>query len=392
MSDALDQYPLRSLIRARSGHQLLAARAPDGAPCAVLLADDGVSCEALAEIARAHLRVRSPHVPRVLHFHPSPPSFLVFESTAVMDLESLHPLLRAAPTPMPYAAGIAVNELLMDTVEAAHEAGELLSALSWANVLIGSDGRIQLVGFGANLQSQALDGSYLGAPGQVVAPEAALGQPPTKAADVFAVHGLVLGLLSLTEPPPVIRRALQEPVASPLRAALAQLSQSALAPLVEQRTPGIAQLRAGYRALRRMAPSIPLPDPAMLRETVAGLVGGRRAGAVAASGLWLDLRAREARLPGGARVSLARRVAPWRILLALTRRQLARPGGRLTVSDLQEAGWPGETLVHESARARVYVAVSTLRKLGLGELLESDEDGYGFDRDLEVWIDAEPAP
>jgi predicted ATPase len=79
--------------------------------------------------------------------------------------------------------------------------------------------------------------------------------------------------------------------------------------------------------------------------------------------------------PGGARVSLGRRRAPRKILDGLA--LLAEQGGPTqTVHDLFELGWPGERATFESARQRVYVAVHTLRKMGLQGILTNDDDGY----------------
>jgi hypothetical protein len=78
---------------------------------------------------------------------------------------------------------------------------------------------------------------------------------------------------------------------------------------------------------------------------------------------------------GGERVALDRRAVLRRILAALAE---AGPGGLVGRSAMVEAGWPGERLVAASADTRLKVAISTLRKLGLGEHLRTGE------RDREV--------
>ena len=47
-------------------------------------------------------------------------------------------------------------------------------------------------------------------------------------------------------------------------------------------------------------------------------------------------------------------------------------------------GWPGERIVAKSGASRVYVALSTLRKLGLRDLLLSRDDGYLLDAQVGV--------
>ena len=54
------------------------------------------------------------------------------------------------------------------------------------------------------------------------------------------------------------------------------------------------------------------------------------------------------------------------------------------LDDLLEAGWPGERVLPEAAANRVYVAVATMRKLGLRDVLLSRDDGYLLTTDIDV--------
>jgi len=85
--------------------------------------------------------------------------------------------------------------------------------------------------------------------------------------------------------------------------------------------------------------------------------------------------------PGAGRVLLMRRRSLRLVLRRLLEERLIRPGSALSVDDLLEAGWPGERVLPHAGAARVYVAVSTLRKLGLREFLVSRDDGYLLDPD-----------
>lgn len=78
---------------------------------------------------------------------------------------------------------------------------------------------------------------------------------------------------------------------------------------------------------------------------------------------------------GGERVDLERRVAPRRILEALAE-TWADPEHRWTLEALFDRGWPGEKALPKAAASRVYVAISALRKAGLGEAIERDDAGY----------------
>ena len=85
------------------------------------------------------------------------------------------------------------------------------------------------------------------------------------------------------------------------------------------------------------------------------------------------------RLPDSTRdVDLRRRAPLQRILHALARKRLDSPGEGLALEEIVAAGWPGER-IRESARAnRVYVALTTLRNLGLRAFLASGPSGYAL--------------
>ena len=81
----------------------------------------------------------------------------------------------------------------------------------------------------------------------------------------------------------------------------------------------------------------------------------------------------------GERVDLARRGALRRMLVALCEAHAERPGLALDVEALTRAGWPNERILVEAAATRVRVAIATLRKLGLRDLLLTRDDGYLVD-------------
>src|SRR5262249_50326180 len=77
------------------------------------------------------------------------------------------------------------------------------------------------------------------------------------------------------------------------------------------------------------------------------------------------------RLPSGQRVELGRHRPHQRILLAMAEGHAARPGERLSLDELTAVGWPGERARATSTIARLRVAVSKLRALGLREWIVS---------------------
>ncbi len=78
----------------------------------------------------------------------------------------------------------------------------------------------------------------------------------------------------------------------------------------------------------------------------------------------------------GRRVDLSRRKPLKRILERLLQARVDEPGTSLSLADIQEAGWPGERMLARAASGRVYVAICTLRKLGLDDILTRADKGY----------------
>lgn len=118
----------------------------------------------------------------------------------------------------------------------------------------------------------------------------------------------------------------------------------------------------------------PLAAQAYLERSAEGDDGPRPApptGAyrVARDGRWFDL-------PDGARVQVHPRRALSRLLEALARQHASGATDAVSTARLVDAGWPGEKPVGLSGPGRVYVALSTLRKIGLRDVLERCDDGY----------------
>jgi predicted ATPase len=111
----------------------------------------------------------------------------------------------------------------------------------------------------------------------------------------------------------------------------------------------------------------------------AGAASSDRGGALIVSdtGRWFQ---RE----GGERVSLQRRRALHLVVKALADTRGAHPGRALTVPELVEHGWPGEKVQAEAGADRVYMALSTLRKMGLRGVIISRDDGYLLDPRVEL--------
>lgn len=133
------------------------------------------------------------------------------------------------------------------------------------------------------------------------------------------------------------------------------------------------------------APDLTPADRERLHRVIVSLERRLRDGAFSETPRLLihdDMRWFE--VPGSARVSLQRR-GPVRLLFrTLVEQHRRAPGRASSLSDLLNAGWPGQRVTHASGAARVYVALATLRRLGLRPLLQTRDDGYLLDPSLVI--------
>ena len=104
---------------------------------------------------------------------------------------------------------------------------------------------------------------------------------------------------------------------------------------------------------------------------LAKLLRRPRAVAVDPEGAFIDLDNAE-------RVSIAHRPVLQRLLVRLRRAAEAHPGELVTFSELVGAAWPGDRATESSLRARLRVAVSTLRQLALDDALKTHDRGYSL--------------
>jgi serine/threonine protein kinase len=156
--------------------------------------------------ARAVSRLSHPNVVPVFEAdeHEGQP-YLVFE---YVEGPTLAQARRGQP-PMPAKQAVEMMIGVLDALAAAHEQGIVHRDLKPSNILLGSDGRARVMDFGiagrvapprraggrrgATLVLDANDGRIMGTPGYI-SPEAARGEAPVPAMDVFAA-GVMLGEL-----------------------------------------------------------------------------------------------------------------------------------------------------------------------------------------------------
>lgn len=95
------------------------------------------------------------------------------------------------------------------------------------------------------------------------------------------------------------------------------------------------------------------------------------------SGAWFEA-------PGAGRVTLEHRKTLQTLLRTLLQASQGASPRALSVEALLAAGWPGERVLPQAGASRVYVAMTTLRRLGLRELIDRGLDGYRLAGDFTI--------
>lgn len=124
---------------------------------------------------------------------------------------------------------------------------------------------------------------------------------------------------------------------------------------------------------------LPAPPGGWWARAAGRVLRARQAPALPAEALVIGPLGRWFRTPSAPPVSLERRKPLAKIVDRLAEERLTRADASLGWSELQAAGWPDERVLPEAGAHRVRVAVSTLRKLGLGPHLLTRGTGYLFD-------------
>lgn len=228
---------------------------------------DAVELNQWLHEARAVSRLTHPNVVPVFEAdNVDGQPYLVFE---LVDGKTLSAVRREKGA---FGARQAVGLMLevLDALAAAHEQGIVHRDLKPSNVLIGSDGRARVMDFGiAARADHGGDGRVVGTPGYM-SPEAARGEIPAPAMDVFAA-GMLLGELLLGKPLIVerdpyraIERVQEEDFVLPAQArvddTLRAIVARAVARKAEQRYDGARSMHQALTAWLNPEPA-PSTDP-----------------------------------------------------------------------------------------------------------------------------------
>jgi len=110
-----------------------------------------------------------------------------------------------------------------------------------------------------------------------------------------------------------------------------------------------------------------------LEPTPAGVL------TIAGDGSWFEP-------PGKKPVDLSQRPTVARLLAALAHGHRDDSERALNVTELLAIGWPDERVIERAGANRVYVALTTLRKLGLRDWITRTRQGYQIPREIRVVI------
>jgi len=329
----------------------------------------------LARVVAAHRAIPDPAVAAVhaASLHGDDP-WAMFDLAVVEDGESVVDRLASRRVRLPFEAAAGMIESYALGLVAAHatphpDTGEacVLGAVGWPCFFFDASGSFVLLGFGGPLAVELAPVS----PGAFVAPDVVAGARPSPGADVLSFALLQRSALSLVSLPELLARAFASlPGVQDLRLAgwLAAANHRLFVGPASQRPSADEMLTLLRKTWRRLGVR---PDLALYRAHIAACLAEARPAVlrVGPGAAWFEHG-------GEARVSLARRASLRRILDAIVERAGREPGAALTVTALLDAGWPGERMRHESGASRVYVAVSTLRRMGLRDAIERFDDGY----------------
>ena len=386
----LERYASPSLIRNRGSFRILSTTSlQDGAPRVVVVpnetANQALAKRALARFADGHDRLAGGIVPAVVE---RGPDWVVLASDGAADLETVVERIAETRFRSPYEQATTLVDSLLRTLTRATETSPpvCFGGLAPANLLVGPTGTLSLIGAGFNIAAYRDDGTPTAAPSFACAPEVAAGGPATPSGDLYAATVLFRSMIGFVDFPPAATRVLRgcpEPEDLALANLLMWSNLRIVASIPDLRptaAEALANAREGWSLLGLV------PDYAGHARSLGDLMATPTDATIAVD---IDRDAAVLTAPDGTRHELGSRRSLWRILLALVDRQYS---GSLDLAALLTAGWPGERLAGDSGASRVYVALSSLRKLGLDAAIDRHDGGWRFNPRVKVTVSGTASP
>ncbi len=343
----------------------------------------------LDDIAATHRRIAHPRVPALVgRGTVAGRPCVLLDCDARSDLAYLASIAFEQRIPIGLAAATGFSLECLEMLHAIHDAsGPCIGAFNAANVLVSPSGRFHFVGWGHPLDAAARARLLAALPPSFLAPEVGLGAAPLPGSDLTAATLFFHSFLNLGQLPAAAQRGMRGEGPPGLAAKVAGLIQNSHATRPEERS--IPRFLSLYREI--LAELSITPDASALETLLASIAGAEQARRahqleLADDGRWF-------RLGAASPVDLTRRGTQRRLLLALARLHVTHPARPVSWQDLFTEGWPEQRSTPESARSRVYVAISALRTQGLREVLHTSDAGYFLAPGLAVaFSSAAPAP
>lgn len=372
-------------ISAEGGFRLTAAHdARTGRECVVVTpqpnADAGAARVALERAFHAHSTIRHPVIAPAVELGEDG-EHLVFDCPARIDLAGLLMIARGPEPRVRHGAADGFVCALRDALFTAAEHDDprdggpsCIGTMGHANVLFARDGRFWLVGLGHNVALADEHGRIGGRSTAFRAPEVLVGARPTKSSDFVTLIAFTRSLVPFMRlERPILRILAGNTLADDLEliAKLVWFERRVITAFPHERA-SIEEAIATSNRIRQLLGA--WPDADAFRAAIAEILAedprlaARATWRVASDGAFVER--------AGARTEVPGRGPLRRLVVALCAARVERPGAGLDVAELFAAGWPGERASARSARNRVHVAVSTLRKLGLAGDLESHSGKY----------------
>ncbi|MBL4636702.1 MAG: hypothetical protein JKY56_22825 [Kofleriaceae bacterium] len=288
---------------------------------------------------------------------------------AISLLAIIDNIARGALPPLPYPVATAFIECLLDAIDTAHELGIPFGTIGQGNIVFTRLGEMKFLGL-AGLRVSPQD---------YCTPEVALGDPATTGSDLYAGLQMVRYCLPVVDLPKSLRRIYSgnpRPAERYFWKQVIRIDGVLSSPNPQRRDVSVAVVRAVYHGFWRLVGI--RPDHEALEQYARTAYRLLRPDTVSAK---YDQQLSVMELSDGRRMELAKRPVQARLLAILVDAHLDMECDGLRSAELIERLWPGERISPESARNRLYVGISKLRKQGLGTLLEQDTEGrYRFVR------------
>lgn len=318
-----------------------------------------------ADILRRHTLVQHPAVPSATESG----ELLVLDVHSDLTLRDVFARCRDDKTlRFTYTIGASIGRTVALALAALHEqADEALGAFDWQNVLVTRDGELAVI---LNASNNA----------DTRAPEVSLGEKPTPASDVFAVWKSLQPLFAIVDAPAALRGAVLGEEGAASAAYLAQFAEVQAKASASRRGARYQDVPTALAAWRVLWDELGIgPDDGARKAFLLNVMGRSATTPITTKReptLVVGTDTRWVTTPTGKSLDLRRRAACRRIvdhLCALSERGEAAP---VDTETLIAIGWPGEKIMEDAAKNRLYVTLSRLRALGFDEVLEHIDGGY----------------